>query len=472
MKLPRTKIIATLGPASETEEKVRQLAEAGASVFRLNSAHGEPAWHDRMAEIVRRVADQLGRPLALLQDLSGPKWRLGELPNGALTLQVGQTIRLVQDASGQPEAITCNYPRLLADLAIGATLLFADGTVAAQVVEKSNDGVRLVVTAPGEIRSRQGIAAPGLELRLPALTDKDLRDLDGAARRGVDYVGLSFVGSAEDVERLRHEMLRRQMHAGIIAKIERASALEHLDKIIVASDAIMVARGDLGVATELWQVPLVQKHIILRCRSLGKPVITATQMLESMRYNSQPTRAEVSDVANAILDGTDAVMLSAETASGQYPVEAVQVMRQIAEATETSLTHMIPQPPAESDLAANLLLATAQSAAWLADQVRAKLVVVATQGGHSALAISKQRLRTPVLGLSDCTATVRKMCLYWGVLPQLLDEPCTPGTFFPMALRWLSEHGWAQPGDRIVFVLGAHWSGNRCHTLLLYQVQS
>lgn len=385
-----------------------------------------------------------------------------------MTLRPGQTLRLARQPTSQPDEITCNYPHLLSQLTPGTTLVFADGTVAARVKDNQGDAVLLEVSIPGEIRSRQGIAAPGLQLRLPAFGDKDLQDLDVAAQRQVDYVGLSFVSSAEDVERLRDALQRRRIHAGIVAKIERASALQHLDDIIRASDAIMIARGDLGVEIELARVPLVQKHIITRCRLLGKPVITATQMLESMRSQSQPTRAEVSDVANAILDGTDAVMLSAETATGQYPVQAVHVMRQIAEATESSLAEMFPEP--NTTAFSDLLQATVQSAAWLADHVRAKLVVVATQGGHSALALSKQRLRTPVLGLSDRPETVRKMCLYWGVYPQLLSEPSTPGTFLPLALRWLTERGWAQRGERVLFVLGAHWSGNRCYSLLLYEI--
>lgn len=471
MTLPRTKIVATLGPASQTEERVRQLAEAGVSVFRLNSAHGDPSWHDRMADLVRHVSDKIGRPLALLQDLSGPKWRLGDLPNGRIVLQTGQTWRLVGESRGHADEIPCNYPHLLAELSPGTTLRFADGTVAARVVEKLSEGVRIEITVPGEICSRQGIAAPGLEVKLPALTDKDLHDLDLASRRQVDYVGLSFVGSAEDVERLRWELQQRHLSAGIVAKIERASALRHLDDIIQASDAIMVARGDLGIETDLTRVPLMQKTIITRCRHLGKPVITATQMLESMRYQSQPTRAEVSDVANAIFDGTDAVMLSAETATGQFPVESVQIMRQIAEATESALTEFSAAAnPPHPDAATDLLLASVRSAAWLADQVHAKLVVAATQGGHTALALSKQRLRTPVLALSARADTVRKMCLYWGVQPLWLPEPTTPGTFLPATLRWLSERGWTQPGDRLVFVLGAHWSGTRCHSLLLYEV--
>ncbi|MCS7166059.1 MAG: pyruvate kinase [Gemmatales bacterium] len=470
MRLPRTKIVATLGPASETEEKIRQLAEAGVSVFRLNSAHGQPVWHDRMAKLVRRVAEQLGRPLAILQDLSGPKWRLGDLSGGALHLALGQTFRLVKQPSPSSDALTCNYPHLLDQLAVGTTLVFADGTVSAEVVEKLSDGVRLRVTYPGEIRSRQGIAAPGAPLNLPTLTEKDLRDLDDAARRRVDYVGLSFVAQAADVERLRQELQRRYMPAAIVAKIERACALDHLDDIISASDAIMVARGDLGVETELARVPLVQKQIIARCRFFSKPVITATQMLESMRYHSQPTRAEVSDVANAILDGTDAVMLSAETASGLYPVEAVHTMRQIAQATEAAwVESLAPFPLDKNRQGTDLLTATVRAAAQLADQIHAKLVVVATQGGHSALAISKQRLRTPVLAFSHRPETVSQMCLYWGVTPVFLPKLAAPSDFLPVVRRWLHEHGWTQPGDRIVFVLGSHWSGTGCHSLLVYE---
>lgn len=469
--LPRTKIVATLGPASEHEETVRRLAEAGASVFRLNSAHGEPAWHDRMAELVRRLSRQLGRPLAILQDLSGPKWRLGDVPGGAMILQAGQTVRLLRQSQGQPGDLTCNYPQLLEQLSPGTTLLLADGTVALRVVARLSNGVQLQVVVPGEIRSRQGITAPGLSAGLPALTPKDLQDLEFAARRKVDYVGLSFVGSPEDIQRLRQELHRLQLQAGIVAKIERAAALKHLDDIIRFSDAIMVARGDLGVEVELARVPLLQKEIIARCRALGKPVITATQMLESMRQNNRPTRAEVSDVANAILDGTDAVMLSAETASGQYPVETVLTMRRIAEVTELALAQgAFPSTHPNAETSRQMLPIIAEVAGRLADRVRAKLLIVATHGGHSALALSKQRFLTPVLGFSDREDTVRRMCLYWGIWPIYCAEPTTPGTFLPQTLRWLQDHGWVHHGDRLVFVLGAHWSGNGCHSLLLYEV--
>jgi pyruvate kinase len=469
--LPRTKIVATLGPASQTEATIRGLAEAGVSVFRLNSAHGEPAWHDRMAQLVRQVADQIGRPLAILQDLSGPKWRLGDLPGGSLLLQLGQRVRLLRHPSGQADELTCNYPQLLDQLEPGMNLLVADGTVALRVVARLDDGVELQVVVPGEIRSRQGIAAPGLSPSLSALTEKDVQDLEAAARRQVDYIGLSFVGTAEDVQRLRQEMHRLRLEAGIVAKIERAAALRHLDAIIRLSDAIMVARGDLGVEVELSRVPLLQKEIIARCRALGKPVITATQMLESMRQSNRPTRAEVSDVANAILDGTDAVMLSAETASGQYPIEAVLTMRRIAEATEAALpSGTFSDALTEMAASGEMLPVIAQVAGQLADRVHAKILVVATHGGHSALALSKQRFLTPILGFSNRLDTVRKMCLYWGVIPIHCAEPVTPATFLPQTLRWLNEHGWTKPGDRLVLMLGAHWSGNGCHSLLLYQV--
>lgn len=470
----KTKIVATVGPASESPELLLRLAQAGVDVFRLNFAHGDWDWHSRIVERIQAVSQQLETPLAILQDLGGPKLRLGEIAGGMVQCHVGEHFVLTRSPRGRPNELTSNYDGLLDDLREGDQVLFADGTVGMKVVAKSQDAVTLTVTLPGELRSRQGIAAPHARLQLRALTTKDLRDLDWTASQPIDFVGLSFVRCPDDVLSLREELRRRGSQAQIIAKIEKAEALLCLDDIIRVSDGIMIARGDLGVEIDVAKVPTEQKRIIDRCRRLGVPVITATQMLESMRFSSRPTRAEASDVANAILDGTDAVMLSGETASGQFPVAAVEVMNRIAAETESILPaggEPLALEQTQDDHIPLELRAAANAAGVLAGQVKARLIVVATRTGRAALAIAKRRNVTACLGLSDQPTIVRRMGLYWGVIPVLLTP--SPGqNYAELAVAWALKNQLVAVGERMVFLTGASWAEGKGHSLFVHEVEA
>jgi pyruvate kinase len=490
----KTKIVATVGPASEAPAMLERLARAGADVFRLNCAHGDKDWHDTLAERIRTVSKSIDKPLAILQDLAGPKIRLGELPAGAVQCALGERFAFVRSPNGRAGELTSTYPQLIDDLNLGDQVLLADGTVAMRVVAKETDRAEAEVTLPGEIRSRQGINLPGARLQLESLTEKDLRDLDGAVARNVDFIGMSFIRRPEDLDRLRAELRRRGSDAHIVAKIEKAEALGVLDGIIQRTDAVMVARGDLGVEIDVARVPMVQKQIIQRCHRFGVPVITATQMLESMRASNRPTRAEASDVANAILDGTDAVMLSAETATGQYPVPAVETMNHIAYETEKAAAQLFAAsgrgwfdslsaadagrtpasvsmtPGGELAKLPDVAKAAFEAAGHLADRVHARLVVAATSGGHTALALSKQRNLTPTLGLSDQPATVRRMALYWGVTPVLFEGPHVVTEYVSHVTDWAHRRQLVAPGDRLVFVFGTHWADSSHNAVLVHEV--
>lgn len=469
----RTKIVATVGPSSAEPAVLEKLMQAGAQVFRLNFAHGDWAWHGEVLTRIRELSRSLGLPAAVLQDLGGPKLRLGEVAGGTRQCQLGEHYRLVKEPTGGLDELTCTYANLPDDLQLGDRCLFADGTVAMQVVGKQPGQAELEVTLAGPLSSRQGIAAPHATLQLEALTPKDLHDLDWTAQHDVDFVGLSFVRRPEDVDRLRAELQARGSKAHIVSKIEKAEALLQLDAIINRSDAVMVARGDLGIEIDVARVPLEQKRIISRCAALGVPVITATQMLESMRTSNRPTRAEASDVANAILDGTDAVMLSGETASGSYPVEAVATMRRIAAETETVLPHYRPlalAEAAESHLSATLR-ATVNAGSLLADQVKAKLMVVATKTGGSALAVAKHRNRAPTLGLSDLPEVVRRMALYWGIHPVNFPQPPNPIDYLELVTSWAKTQGLVVAGDQIVFLIGSSWHDAGHNTLIVHLVK-
>src|SRR5215471_8540529 len=336
----RTKLVATIGPASSSPEVLRKLIAVGVDVFRLNFSHGTHEEHSAVLADIRSVSREMGHHVAILQDLCGPKIRLGAIPGDLVECVPGEEFTLVSErTSNDPRELTCSYRELANDLKPEETVLFADGTVAMTVTDVSPGRARLTVTLPGRLRSRQGLNLPGSELAVTSLTDKDLQDLDWTAKHSgdVEFVGLSFVRSAEDVTRLRHELASRNCSSRIVVKIEKPQAVEHLEEIISVTDGVMVARGDLGVEMDVQRVPAIQKRIISLCNQTHRPVITATQMLNSMEHSSRPTRAEASDVFNAVLDGTDAVMLSGESAIGQYPVEAVTTMRRICAEAEAHM---------------------------------------------------------------------------------------------------------------------------------------
>jgi len=331
----RTKVVATVGPACSRADQLAELVEVGVDVFRLNMAHGSLGEHAELIETIRQVSEELSRPVAILVDLAGPKIRLGELAGGEIECAEGAEFRFIRgDLAKEPNELVSTYAKLVDELEVGNRVMLADGTVSMLVEERDPDFARCRVVQSGVIRSRQGINLPGTKLSVPGMTKRDCQHAVWAAESGVDFVSLSFVRSAGDVQALQAMLRACGSQAKVIAKIEKPEALEHLEEIIDAADGAMVARGDLGVEIDIARVPLAQKRIIAMCNAMQKPVITATQMLDSMQHSRFPTRAEATDVANAILDGTDACMLSGETAIGEYPRQTVEMMRRIALETE------------------------------------------------------------------------------------------------------------------------------------------
>jgi pyruvate kinase len=454
----RTKIVATVGPACREPEQLKELVEAGVDIFRLNMAHGGPEQQQPIVDRIRAIGRELNEPLAILADLAGPKIRLGEIEGGSIASKLGEEFFLVKDRPKVPRELTSTYEPLLRELTVGDVVMLADGTVGMQVEELRPDRVRLRVVQQGTIRSRQGINLPGVKLSAPAISEEDRENALWAVKAGVDYVSLSFVRSPDDVRQLKELVKQNGSRAGVVAKIEKREALEQLEEIVREADAVMVARGDLGVEIDVARVPLEQKRIVSMCQELQRPSIIATQMLDSMQQSPRPTRAETTDVANAILDGADACMLSGETAIGEYPCEAVKMMNRIAVATEQS---MIGRPPRQitrpdQDFVKEITRAVVRGAGTMAHMLGAKLVVVASHSGRTALALSQQRSFVPTIGVSTSDVTLRKMCLYWGVTP-LPDAPATNvEQLIRHADQWGCENGLAQPGDRIVIVGGSH----------------
>lgn len=474
----KTKIVATVGPACATEEMLSALVRAGADLFRINFAHGEYKWLESVVQAIRKVSAELNRPIGILGDLSGPKIRLEELPGGAIYCAAGEQFEFVRAADGaSSRRLTCTYEPLIDEVDVDDLILLADGTVSMRVTEKPPEGDRAVcvVEQPGEIRSRQGVNLPGVALSTPSLTEKDREDLAWAVAHELDYIGLSFVRSAEDIRQLREALagLKPKCEPQIVAKIEKMEAVAQLDRILEETDAVMVARGDLGVEVDLALVPILQKRIIRLCNHHRIPVITATQMLDSMQNNNRPTRAEAADVANAVLDGTDAVMLSGETAVGKFPAEAVSTMSRIAHEAERLLpvvrNREHSSQPRSRALAVTEAVATGAGAA--AEHLPADLIVVATRSGRTAMAMSRQRGAVPVLGISDNPHTARRMTLYWGVTPllnQILHAP--PQELLRFVVDWGRANEVVRSGSKLVLVASSHWSAEGHDLLLVHAI--
>ncbi len=475
----RTKIVATIGPASRDLARLVELAGAGVDVFRLNFSHGTHAEHTEVLDRIRAVERQIGRPLAVLQDLGGPKIRLGPIPGDSVDCHLGEGFSIVVDRTGDDaRELTCTYRDLPRDLAVGDLVLFADGAVAMAVtgVDPGAGSARLEVTLAGRLRSRQGLNLPGAKLRIAALTEKDRVDLDWTARSGVEYVGLSLVREAADVALLRRELEARGSRARIVAKIEKPEAVADLDAIVAGADAVMVARGDLGVEMDVAEVPAIQKRVIAACNRARVPVITATQMLNSMEGSNRPTRAEASDVFNAVLDGTDAVMLSGETAIGLYPVEAVATMARIVARAEAFLADRDPTrllAPGDAGLGWSnqgwikpVTEAVVEAASRACRRLDVALLVVGTRTGRTALAASKYRNATPTLALTDDPEAARAMALFWGVTPLVSPVIADADVALDVALDWARGRGLIRPGDRVVLVRGTI-PGDPTHNALL-----
>jgi pyruvate kinase len=457
----RTKIVATLGPASRSPAVLRKLLDAGAKVFRLNFSHGTHDEHSAILADIRTLSRECGRHVAVLQDLCGPKMRLGPIPGDLVECPLGEEFTLAMDrSSDSPCELTCTYRELPNDLKPGETVLFADGTVAMSVIEVASGRARLRVTLPGRLRSRQGLNLPGSDLAVKSLTEKDLHDLDWTARQGSDvqFVGLSFVRGPEDVRWLRNELAARKCHARIVVKIEKPQAVRHLETIVGAADGVMVARGDLGVEVDVQRVPAIQKRVVALCNRTHRPVITATQMLNSMEHSSRPTRAEASDVFNAVLDGTDAVMLSGETAVGDYPILAVAMMRQICAEAEKHVKasgRSAQAAPATLSGFVNPATEAMVDAGCLAtERLDAPLIVVATDSGRTALALSNRRPAATILALTRTEQVARALALCWGVTPLVAPEQLQAERELPFAIDWALERRLVQPGQYVMLLRG------------------
>jgi pyruvate kinase len=447
----RARIVATLGPASRSLEKVRALAMAGADVFRVNFSHGAHADHARTIEAVRQVENLVGRPIAVLADLQGPKLRLGQFADGVVRLKTGQHLRLdLKSAPGDAARIGVPHPEIFAALRTGAQVLLDDGKVRLRVIKHGPDFAETVVEAGEQLSDNKGLNLPGLAIPIPALTDKDRADLSFALSQGVDWVALSFVQRASDLAELRSLV---QGRAKVLAKIEKPSALEALDEILDLSQAIMVARGDRGVEPAPEEVPVVQKQLIRAARLRGIPVVVATQMLESMTHSPTPTRAEASDVAGAVYEGADALMLSAESAAGHYPVEAVSIMDRIVTRVEQDPRWpelMRAEYPVD-DADADALVAAARRAAEAASTA---CLAAFTTTGQTALRLARERPLQPTLALTPSLDTARRLALTWGVEARVVPAPSDPEELARVAVEQAVAAGLAAPGQRVLILAG------------------
>jgi pyruvate kinase len=446
----RTKIVCTLGPSSESRETIRQLMEAGLNVARINFSHGTHAQHAATIKAVRDVAESMGRPIAILGDLQGPRIRIGELA-APVTLADGSDVRLAPESDVKKGELPLTYEELANDVHVGDRILINDGLIELVVLDVDAPRVTARVLHGGVLSSHKGINLPGVHVSAPSITDKDREDVAFAVKQDVEYLALSFVRKAEDIIELRSMVPKGLL---VVAKIEKDSALENIESIVLATDVVMVARGDLGVELPFEEVPFAQKRIISFCNRLGRPVITATQMLESMITHPRPTRAEASDVANAIIDGTDAVMLSAETAAGQYPRLAVEAMSRIIHEIERHkpIRRTEDRRRPETALSTEFAIAAASHAA--VSMLAAPCLIVFTKSGFSARVVASQRPQVPILVVTDQPRTYRQMAMVWGVVPELVPHCDTYDEMVRVALAAVRRREMAKTGDRVVVSAG------------------
>jgi pyruvate kinase len=453
-EIKKTKIVCTIGPASSDASILEEMIKQGMDVARLNFSHGDHQGHAEKIALIRQLSAKKGTPIAILQDLGGEKIRLGRIEGESVSLASGATITLTtKPMTGNAQKISVTYPGLANDVKDGDTILLADGTLELKVIAVSPPEVTCRVVVGGEISSHKGVTIPSGELRAPALTDKDKEDLLFGVQKEVDFIALSFVRRGEDIKEVKEILRAHHADIPVIAKIERHEALGNIDEIMQEADGIMVARGDLGVEIPLEEVPLVQKSLIKKANILGKPVITATQMLRSMVESPRPTRAEASDVANAILDGTDAVMLSEETAIGKYPVEAVRFMTMIAQATEKSFPHEVflpPEPYRKREIADSM----SHAACNLAADLEVAAIITPTLTGRTARLVSRYRPRHPIIAFSPQAATVRQLILSWGVHSILVHEFTNVDEIIGKGITAALKGGWVVKGQRVVVTAG------------------
>ena len=465
----KTKIVCTIGPVSESHDKLALLVEAGMNVMRLNFSHGSFDEHQRRVDEIRKIMKKTGKTVAILQDLCGPKIRIGTFKDPYITLHEGAIFTLTTDelVDGTQERVHINYPELPKEVKAGSIIMIQDGTKKLEVVEIKGNDVITKVMVGGRLSSRKGVNVPGANLSVNSLTDKDKVDVTFGIKNKVDFVALSFVRRASDVSELREILKQAGSTARIIAKIETPEAVENFDAILALTDGVMVARGDLAIEIPAEEVPLVQKMIINKCNAAGKPVITATQMLESMIKNPVPTRAEVSDIANAIIDGTDAIMLSEETTMGDYPVEAVKLMTRVAVRVEKEV--YTRDTIAEYNETHDVTDVVSQSAVRAAHSVGATLIVALTRSGRAARMIARYRPAEQILALTDNSERAAQMTLTFGCYPLVMPTFKTIDEIMSAVRVATLEHKLAKVGDKVVIVAGMPFGAAQAVNMILVE---
>ena len=454
----KTKIVCTIGPASESLEKLIQLINAGMNVARLNFSHGNYEEHGERIRNIREAAKRTGKTIAILLDTKGPEIRTHNMGNGSIELSAGNEIIIsMNEIEGTNEKFSVTYSGLIDDIEMGSKILLDDGLIGLEVVhiDHSANEIRTKILNSGTLKNKKGVNVPGVSVNLPGITEKDANDILFGIEQGVDFIAASFVRRASDVLEIRQLLEENQAtYINIIPKIENQEGVDKIDEILEVSDGLMVARGDLGVEIPAEEVPLVQKQLIKKCNALGKPVITATQMLDSMQRNPRPTRAEASDVANAIFDGTDAIMLSGETAAGSYPIEAVQTMHNIASRAETALAHKEILSSRSKDNKHNITDAIGQSVAHTALNLDVAAIITPTESGHTARMISKFRPKAPIVAVTSNDYVSRRLALAWGVYPQMGKKAATTDDMLDTAVEESLNSGIVSSGDLVVITAG------------------
>ena len=452
----KTKIVCTIGPASESLENTKKLIQAGMNVARLNFSHGDYEEHGNRIKTIRQACKELGKTVAILLDTKGPEIRLGKLKSEPIELVQGERITLTtEEILGDIDRIPVTYKDLPSDVSVGSTILIDDGLIGLNVLEVSGTEIKCEIVNSGQIKSKKGVNVPGVAISMPGITEKDASDIRFGIEQGVDFIAASFVRRASDVLEIR-ELLERHdgRHIQIISKIENQQGVDNLDEILEVSDGLMVARGDLGVEIPAEEVPLVQKQMIEKCNRAGKPVITATQMLDSMQRNPRPTRAEASDVANAIFDGTDAIMLSGETAAGKYPSESVQTMAAIAVRAESALNYReIFQKQALAQQT-SVTEAISQAVASSSLELDAKAIVTSTESGYTARMVSKYRPKSPIIAVTPEEQVLRRLQLVWGVVPVQGTLVGTTDDMFDVAVEGALKTEIVRLGDTVIITAG------------------
>lgn len=453
----KTKIIATIGPASSSPEMIKKLIETGMNAVRINFSHGDHESHGVTIDTVKKVRDELGMPIPLVLDTKGPEIRTKLLEKEPIQLKKGNKITLTtEDIVGNEERVAVTYEGFAKDLSVGSTVLIDDGLIELKVLEINGNDVVCEIINSGMLGSRKGINLPNVSIKLPALTEKDIEDIKFGIKKGFDYIAASFIRSAEDVKQIR-KILEENGGSDIkiISKIENREGVDNLDSILEVTDGIMVARGDLGVEIPFEEVPLIQKEMIAKCKAKGKLVVTATQMLESMVSNPRPTRAEASDVANAVLDGTDAIMLSGETAKGSFPVEAVNTMVRIANKIESCFNYVEAFYNKKMNPCTNITDAVSHATCTTANDLSASCIVAVSKTGFTVREVSKYRPASTILALTDDERVLRQLNLTWACYPYLVDiNQITNGDFFENTAKIAKEKGFANTNDTIVTVAG------------------